>query len=221
MSINWYKDSINLLTDMEQDTEKTTVLINCPIYAAEGVPEKSQIKITKIGSKLLQKGVQVEHERGSPFWLSTDVMGVVNICKFTKDDILHYRKWVPILYIDIWHTQAGSMTLLFQLFFHFRFDSLVTEEQFLSGESLDGKFMMEVVIDDEKKQFDSSITVFKGCQETIDNLVLFLNNDVMKNYIKDMIAENKARKKNEQKEALANMIQVPKATYSLRPYVKK
>ena len=104
---------------MTNPEDKKTTLINYSIYAVEGIMNESKIKIIEIEKKLLPEGRQVQHTKGTPFKITDDVYGIANICKFTKDDVLHYRKWIPVLYIDVWHTESMSANLLFQLFFHF------------------------------------------------------------------------------------------------------
>lgn len=200
---------------MEQ-TESTIVLVNYPIYAVEGVIDKSQIKVIKIGEQMMKKGASIDHTNGPPFQLDVDVIGVINICKFTKDDVVHYRKCIPILFISVWHTEDKLMTMLFQIFFDFKFNEIVPEEQFLSGEAMDGKFILEVVIEDEKEQLDSGIPVFKGCTQTVDHIVDFLKNDVMKAYIRNIINENKAMKKKTNDETLKELLKIPKVTVSMR-----
>lgn len=199
----------------EEEKLVTTKYINQEIYSVIGVDGESQVEVRHLGTQLLKEGVKINHTKSQPMELLPNVVLQANICNFVKDDILHYRKRVPILFIDVWSVDGTSMSLLFQLFLHFKFPELVSEDTFFS-EKLDGKFVLEVVIDSENQQLDANFTEFPGPKDTINKMIEFLKTDAMLAYINGMIEEEKKRKKKEREDALTDLLHVPKATVNFR-----
>lgn len=170
------------------------------IYGITGVDGKSQAHFYQLGVTKVDPEVPVEHNRLPPFPMFDEVFGDIYVCKFSHTTALKYRKRVPVLFINMWLFHDNTQYLLFQLFLYFNVeDQTLTNDEFLSN-SLDGKFTIEVVIDDEVQQLDQKFDVFPGRREVLNKMVKLVKSEQMVNFIKEMADDQlkKVAKKREQ-----------------------
>ena len=185
---------------------KDTKMINQMIYTPSGVVGKSQLTIKRLGRQMIPEGFPASHVKGSSFAIVNNIVAEFQICKFTRDDMMHFRAHVPVLFLNIWCGESHSLFQLFQVFLQFKFPEIVDEERYFSGEPLDGKLMFEVVIDDTRRMIDAGIDTFSDPKQLAQQIIQFMRSDAMVAYVVKMAEQEKAKREEERYESYKNMI---------------
>jgi hypothetical protein len=173
--------------------------IKCGVYNLIGVKNKNKIRIKGAGMIELKPYDRVADKQLDRFEIVPHVYGEFYQCNIIDKHLMSSKKQ-PLFYLVILLEKPFLQSSLFQLSLNFTIESNVTsEKEFLDAE-LDGKFSIEIVINNQQKVLDDlsnsySTTGFLGKEGTMANFKKFVTSSGIKSLIQSMVKEKEEEKK--------------------------
>lgn len=160
--------------------------MKCGVYRVYGVKSKSLATVKPIGMIDLEVGQSVRDDVLETFNVKENVLVTVYKCNIVDKYLISTKK-LPMMYMSVIYERPLQKILLMQLYFYFTITSDVKSESELINSQLEGKFSVEVMIDDNHKELDSSITSFAGFKQTVQKLKDIILSESMSDIIDNLI----------------------------------
>lgn len=188
----------------------------CGIFKVNGVLGENAIKLDHFQTEKLADGQYIPDEKVSSFVLLKDVYGEIYRCNITDKYISSHKK-LPLYYIIVRYYSKMVLSEIMKIYVYFVIDDsqeIISSEQLMS-EKINGRFILETEIDDERMIIDDNFGTYRGDKKTKNKLkkIIKLNSMV------DLIKELMEKKDNDKMKQLGDPYsdsKPPKITFSLR-----
>lgn len=160
----------------------------CGIFNVNGIKNKNQAKITHIENVNLKPQEYIGDTLVDTIDIVKNVKGEIYKCNITHVFLTSSKK-LPTMYISVIYERPLRRVLLFRVYLCFTIQSEVKSIKDLINNPLDGKFSLEISMDNQRKEIDDKITYYPGDDKVTEKLVNFAKADEMKELIYDLVEE--------------------------------
>ena len=188
----------------------------CGIFNVNGIKNKSQVKIEHISNEKLKQHEYISDTQLKTFDIFKNVKAEVYKCNVTHVFLTSSKK-LPMMYISVIYERPLRRVLLFRVYLCFTIESEIKAVKDLINNPLNGKFTLEISIDNQRKEIDDKVNVFPGEEKVCEKLLNFSTAPEMKELILDLIDEVNEKIKKEY-EAEMEYYKPPKNVISLKNY---
>ena len=158
------------------------------IFKLQGITNKNKIKIKHIDNIQLQQHEHVADTLVKKINIFDNTFAEIYTCNITNSHLLLSKK-LPLMYISVIHEKPLRKILLFRVYIFFTISSNIESSQQLLENNHDGKFNMEIAIENNKRQLDDTIDKYPGDELMYDKLTNFVLANEMQNLCKNLIDE--------------------------------
>lgn len=158
------------------------------VYNVYGIKDKNQIVIEQKEVVYPKDGEQINDIHISDYKIIDNVMGKIYACNLTDSFLLSTKK-LPLFYINIIYEIPLKTVLLYKIYFCFTIEDDIKSSEQLIGSPINGKFYVEIFINNTKKIIDDKIEQYMGNDEAYSKLQNFTTADEMKQLTKIMLEE--------------------------------
>lgn len=187
------------------------------LYGIEGIDGKSEAKINPLGKIRLEPGARIRDAFLQTFEIDKNITGHAFVCNIT-DKFITTTKKLPVLYITVEYYKSLLRSELFKVFLYFTIEQEVKSEAEFLGDSLKGKYSLELHMDDCNKELDKSFETFPGKKEIVKDIVNVIKSDSMKNILDDLVKEIEERRSSQYSQCF-EFTEPPKPTISLKDLI--
>ena len=188
----------------------------CGIFNLHGIRYQSQIKINHRENVTLKNNECVGDTLIKEFQIMDHVKGEINMCNITHVFLMSTKK-LPMLYISVINERPMRRILLFRIYLCFTIETEVKNPKELLNNPLNGKFNLEIIMDNNHKEMNDKIEKYPGDERMYDNLEKFVNTSEMKELIESLVEEIDERMRKEYEEEF-EYLKPPTNVISLRNY---
>lgn len=188
----------------------------CGIFSLKGIKNKKQIKIKHIDNLILKKNEFISDTLIKKYDILPDVTGEIYSCNITHEFLMISKK-LPMMSVSVILDKPLRRILLFKVFLCFVIESEIKSEKDLINHPIDGKFIVEIILDGVRKEIDNQMDNFPGNEKMYDKLTNFTLEDEMKELIKGIIFDID-KKLEEQYKKEFEYFKPPSNIISLRNY---
>lgn len=158
------------------------------IYNIYGIKDKSQIVIEQKEVVYPKENEQISDIHVDTYGITDKVFGKIFACNITDRFLLSTKK-LPLFYISIVYEVPLKSVLLYRLYFSFVIEDNITSREQLIGSPINGKFCIELFMNNTQTVIDNNIDMFIGNEGSYDKLKDFTLNEGMIGVAKTMVDE--------------------------------
>lgn len=158
------------------------------IFRLYGVKNENKVKINHIENVKLQKNEHIADTVVKKIDIMKDVFAEISLCNIV-DSFLMLTKKLPVMYISVIHEKPLRKILLFRIYVFFTITVDVTSSTQLLNDQLDGKFNLEISLEDTKKQLDDQLDKYSGDEEMYEMLTTLVLAPEMQELCKVLVGE--------------------------------
>ena len=158
------------------------------IYNVYGIKEKSQIIIQQKEVVYPKENEEINDIPVSNYKIIENVSGKICACNITDRFLLSTKK-LPLFYISVVYEVPLKTVLLYRLYFSFTITDNTTCKEELIESPINGKFYIELFINNTQNVIDDKIENFVGNEETYEKLKKFTLAGEMKTMTEAMVDE--------------------------------
>lgn len=150
----------------------------------------NQVKINHLENVMLKNNEYIADTKIKDFNIIDEVIGEIYNCNMT-DTYLMSTKKLPVLYLNVAHKKTIQNFLLYKVYLYFTITSEIKSVHDLLDEKVSGKYVMEILIDNKKKELDDTTISEKypGDDKIYAKLENFAKSDLMKDLTINLISE--------------------------------
>lgn len=186
------------------------------IYNIHGIQDENKIIIQHKETVYPKEGEQLVDMTIDTYKIIENVFGKIYACNLTDKFILS-TKTLPLFYVSIVYEIPLKTILLYRLYFNFTIEDDIKNSEQLIGNPINGKFSVDIFINNSKKTIDNNIEKFMGNDFTFKKLISFTMADEMKEMCKLMMDEIIIQLKEQYKDDVCNY-EIPSNIISLKNY---
>ena len=195
---------------MEQD-EKL-----CGIFSLKGIKNKNQAKVKHIENLKLKKNEYISDTLIKKYDIMPNITGEIYKCNISHEYLMMTKK-LPMISALVVLDKPLRRILLFRIYLFFIIESEVKSEKELINTPLNGKFVIEISLNDTKREIDNSIEKYLGDEIMYDKLTSFTQEDEMKELI-GILVDDIDKKLEEQYKKEFEYLKPPTNIISLKNY---
>lgn len=186
------------------------------IYNIYGIEGESRVVINHRETVCPKEEETINDVLLDDYHIIENVQGKIYACNLTDSFLLSTKK-LPVFYINVIYERPLVCVLLYKVYLLFEITCDIKSAEELIGSPIEGKFTVDVVINDMAQTIDDNITSFAGTENTCQKLINFTCVDEMKELIGIMIKE--IQDKNNKKYENENFnFDIPENVISLKDY---
>lgn len=145
------------------------------------------------------------------------VTGEIYTCNIT-DTFLISTKKLPVLYISVTHAKPLQKFLLYRVYLCFTVTSNIKTRSDLLDKKIEGKYSMEISIDNKMKEIDDPILKYPGDDKMYEKLENFAKAESMKELTIGLVNEINDRLDAEYGKDLEHLVKKPEKTINLKKF---
>ena len=207
-----YYIPMNQKQELDQDQEILQGIFSLKCYNGN-----NKAKINHLENVMLKKTEIIADTLVKEFPIIDGVIGEIYTCNITNTFLMSTRK-LPVLYINITHQKPIQKFLLYRVYLYFTITSQIKSVKDLLDRKVEGKYSMEISIDDKKKEIDDPLTQYPGDTKMYEKLENFAKADSMKALTVSLVNEINERMKLEYGKELEHFMKKPDSYISLKNY---
>jgi hypothetical protein len=189
----------------------------CGIFNAQGIANKSRIKIVHLENLKLKGGEYIKDTLLESYDISDSVIGEIYSCNITHTFLMESKK-LPLSYVSVIYELPLRRILLFKIFLYFNITMEIRSAEQLLTTPLTGYFNLEIHIDNTKKDINSKLEKYPGDDKIKNKLKKFTLADETKSIIETLVIDAKSHLRSEFQDDF-NDIEIPQKTISLEDYL--
>lgn len=202
---------------MDIGYNNTKQIKNTGVYNIRGVKHESKAIIKPAGMIELNCTDYVSDKPIDSFKLYDNIFGEVYLCNIV-DSFLMSTKKLPIMYLTLFIERPMRRIYLFKLYLYFTITSKIKNGEDLINHELNGKFTVEIVIENNYRELDKKIDKYPGLRKVSSMFIDLVKTDDMTDFIKSLVDEENEKLKQEFNSRYGNCT-IPKPTISLDDYL--
>jgi len=187
------------------------------IYNVYGIKEQSQIVIQQKEVVYPKENEQVTDMLVSNYKIIENVFGKIYACNITDRFLLSTKK-LPLFYISVVYEVPLKTVLLYRLYFSFTIEDDIKSSDQLIGSPINGKFCVEIFINNVQNVIDDKVEKFMGNEEVYNKLKIFTMADEMKKMTDVMVDEVVKQLKEQYTDQMDDFSVIPENIISLKNY---
>jgi len=199
---------------MNNENDFTEIYI--AIFTLHGIKNKNKIKIKHVDNIKLKKQEYIKDTFIKKFDLISQVYGEIYHCNITNNFLMISKK-LPMYYINIILEKPFRKILLFRIYLFFTIETNIKSSKDLLENDIDGKFNLEISINNINKDLDNNIIKYPGDEELFNDLIIFTKNNEMIELTKNLANDIDIMLKNEYIKEF-EYLKPPKNVISLKNY---
>jgi len=188
----------------------------CGTYKLTGIRGDNKAKIKPMGLIELRPGEGVRDDIVKTFPIKDQVVGIIYSCNIV-DSFLVSTKKLPMFYVSVVYDRPLQKIFLMKLYFYFTIESEVKTVKQLINSPLEGKFTVEVSVDDKNRELDNSITVYPGFKTVVKKMEDFVKDPGLEELIDGLLDIENEKIQKYYKENYGDL-DIPKPTINLKDY---
>lgn len=189
------------------------------IFTVNGIRNESKIKIQHLDNVTLKQNEYISDTLVEKFDIIKGVFGEIYKCNIT-DIYLMASKKLPLFYVNIINERPLRKILLFKVYLFFTIESAIKNVKQLIGNELEGKFNLEIMIENNTKELNDKILKYHGDDKMYTKLKTFATTEEMKSLTASLV-DDVDRKLQKEYEKEFEYYKPPTKVISLKDYYEK
>lgn len=162
------------------------------IFTINCIKNTDQFKIKHVDTVKISNNEYISDALIEKYDIIPHVFGEIFQCNIT-DVYLVSTKKLPVMYVSVIYEKSIRRVLLFRIFLYVTLQQEVKSSEELFNSLLKGKYILEIHIDNAKKDLDDFIVTFPGQEKMVKKLIDFTKADTMKELIISLVEEVKQK----------------------------
>ncbi|AYV77030.1 MAG: hypothetical protein Barrevirus8_16 [Barrevirus sp.] len=146
-----------------------------------------------------------------------DTIGQIYSCNIT-DIFLMSTKKLPVMYLSVIHQKPIQKFLLYKVYLYYTITNQIKSVNDLLEKKVGGKYSMEIVIDNQRKEIDDPIPEYPGIDKMFEKLETFTKEESMKELTISLVDEINQRTIKQYAKELEHLMKKPDNYISLKNY---
>lgn len=192
----------------------------CGIYNIIGVKGEKQGFVKPLTLIELKKDEHIADTLISRIQIIKGVYAETYICNITDAFLISTRK-LPVFSTIVKIDRPLRTMPILKLYLYFTITDEINSSRELLENKLNGNYSIESIIDNTSNIVDPSLKRYPGDEQMLNKLLNFLKEEEMIELIKELVEVEDEKLREKYKIEYDDYCTIPKATISLKDYVKK
>lgn len=158
------------------------------IYNVYGIKDESKIMIDFKELVYPKENETINDIFIKEYIIMENVKGKIYACNVT-DTLLMSSKTLPLMYVTVAYEKKLFSVGLYKMYLSFDITDNIQSEKELIGSPINGKFKLDLILNNKIQTIDNNIPIFKGNETTYEKFFDFTIADGMKEMLNVMIEE--------------------------------
>lgn len=188
--------------------------ILCGIFQVDGIYGQNKIKLNYIKNESISQTKFITDSKIHASEIETRLYCEIYRCNITDKYIMSTKK-LPIYNVFVKYYSKMVLSELIKLTLYFVIEDIVTTEEQLLSSELNGKYILEISIDNKTTVIDDDFGSFRGNKKTIKRLESIVTTKQFREILKNLMIQSDEKLIKKMGDPYSNL-EIPQVTYSLR-----